>query len=263
MKILFIGDISGPDGLRAVQKELKNIKIKYNIDFTIANAENASEGRGLKFKDYIFLNENGIDFFTMGNHTWFHSDYSQVLENHNIIRPGNLKDNQVVYNIGTYTRKIKIKNKILKITNLIGNTLEFRYKQTNAFLMMDKILEEDQDYDIHIVDFHSETTSEKNAFFNAYKGKVDAILGTHTHVQTADERIRNNTAFITDVGMTGNSEGVIGAEEKTIIEMFRGEKQFFKLKTKKGNYQFCAIILTFHENKVIDIERIFIFENNV
>lgn len=97
--------------------------------------------------------------------------------------------------------------------------------------------------DLHIVDFHAETTSEKKAFLLHFAGKVSAILGTHTHVQTADEQIYNNTFFITDVGMTGPKNGIIGAKAEPIIKMFCGKSKHFKMEPARGKYQFNAVVM--------------------
>ena len=132
--------------------------------------------------------------------------------------------------------------------------------QTNPFIKLEEVLNIDNS-NIHIVDFHAETTSEKNAFLQYFAGKVSAIFGTHTHIQSGDERIYKNTAYITDVGMTGPSEGVIGANPETIIKMFKGESERFKLSPDTSNYQFNAIQVEFNDqNKPISIERIFIRE---
>lgn len=263
IKILFIGDISGEMGKLAISQELDRLKSKYEIDFVIANAENTTKGRGLDYRDYKFLLDNGIQFFTMGNHTWHKKDIYQILQSEdNIIRPYNLKSELEESKIGVGTKIVKIKNKTFRITNLLGNTVIVKEWQTNCFQAMDEILNNCEKTDFHIVDFHAETTSEKNAFFLEYSNKVDAILGTHTHVQTNDYRIKNNTAYITDVGMTGACDGVIGAKPESIIAMFRGDQDYFRLEEQIGLYQFCAVVLSFDEetNSVIDIQPIYIFQ---
>ena len=259
MKILFIGEISGEDGIRAVRVNVKTIIKKEKIDYVIANAENTTKGRGLNFTDYNKLKDYGINFFTMGNHTWKEKDCKIVLSHEDIVRPANLNKKFEFFDVGVGSKEIDFKGKKIRITNLLGKSLNFKEMQTNPFLKMDEILKEDKS-DIHIVDFHSETTSEKNAFFLNYKGKVDAILCTHTHVQTADEKIRDKTAYITDVGMTGSESGIIGAKPETIIKMFREEIQFFKLLPNLDKYQFSAVILEFKNNEVVNINRILRYE---
>lgn len=263
IRILFIGDISGSMGKLAIEHELDAIKKEYKIDYVIANAENTTKGRGIDWKDFRFLNSLGIDFFTMGNHTWHKREVYDILrEEKNIIRPYNLKDTLDEAHCGVGTKVVKIKNKTFRITNLLGKTVAIKEWQTNPFIALHEIIKNYEKTDFHIVDFHAETTSEKNAFFLEFKGKVSAILGTHTHVQTNDYRVKDNTAYITDVGMTGACDGVIGAKPDTIIAMFKEEQDFFRLEENVGLYQFCAVVLTFDEteNEVSDIYPIFIFQ---
>lgn len=265
MKILFIGDVSGDDGKRAIANIVRNLRKEEKIDLVIANAENTSMGRGLTKIDYQFLKNQGVDFFTMGNHTWFHkAEIYDILKNTDIIRPLNLNPNEEIAHYGQGSRVITVNHKTLRITNLIGTSVHFKEKQINPFLSFDELLTNSPKTDLHIVDFHCETTSESNAFFLNFKSKVSAILGTHTHVPTNDYRIRDKTAYITDVGMTGNQDGVIGANPEQIIQMFRNEREFFKLTTKNGNYQFNAVILEFNDktNEPIDIKPIIIYERN-
>lgn len=259
IKILFIGDISGVMGKLAIQRELPKVKKEHSIDYVIANAENTTKGRGLDWTDYNFLVKQGINFITMGNHTWHKADIYDILKlKENIIRPANIKSIFQESLVGYGSKVVKIKGKSFRITNLLGSSVVIKDMQTNPFLEIEKIIAEDKS-DFHIVDFHCETTSEKNAFLLRYRSDVSAILGTHTHVQTNDDRIINNTAYITDVGMTGAMNGIIGAKPESIIRMFRGESDRFKLEESDTPYQFCAVVLSFDEksNKVVNIEKIF------
>ncbi len=265
MKILFIGDIFGTLGIKAIEKELPLIKKQYNIDMTIANAENVSNCRGLNVPDYHKLVKLGIDFFTFGNHTWKQKDYDKMLSFNNVVRPLNIDSNCNIGKFGVGTLVVNFQNKKIRITNILGKSVYFQQNEwiNNPFVCLENVLVEEskQKSDIHIVDYHAETTSEKNAIIRHFNGKVDAIIGTHTHVQTNDAKIVNNTAFITDVGMTGPTDGIIGADGKEIIEMFFEKKTFFKLQEAKGKYQFCAVVLDFDQNNNIKaIDKIFIFE---
>lgn len=261
MKILFIGDIFGEKGKLAVAKELPDIIKSNNIDLTIANAENTTNGRSLSLKDYEFLCNCGIQYFTFGNHTWYLDEIKEVLKNNNTVRPLNLKPLSDESKYGKGSIQFRFKSKTIRITNLLGSTVICRDIQTNPFKKLEELLNVDSS-DIHIVDLHTETTSEKNAFLRVFNGKVSAILGTHTHVQTSDNKIFNNTAYITDVGMTGPSEGIIGAAPESIIKMFKGESERFRLSPDSSEYQFNAVIISFDDsnNKPINIERIFIYE---
>ncbi|BAC44681.1 TIGR00282 family metallophosphoesterase [Malacoplasma penetrans] len=264
IKILFIGDISGEMGKIAVESELPKLKKELNIDYVIANAENTTKGRGLNWTDYRKLSSCGIDFFTMGNHTWHKRDIYDILKTkNNIIRPANLKSVFEESKVGFGTKVVTIKNKTFRITNLLGISVSIRDMQTNPFIELQNIIDNSKRTDFHIVDFHCETTSEKNAFFINFQGAVSAILGTHTHVQTNDAKIINNTAYITDVGMTGASNGVIGAKPDSIIYMFKGYSDRFKLEEQIGPYQFCGVILSFneHTNKVVQIKKVYLIQD--
>lgn len=262
MKILFIGDIFGDAGIRAIKQNLKSIKLKHGIDLVISNAENTTACRGLSIHDYQQLLECGIDLITMGNHTWYRHDVRQLLNKPNIIRPLNIESPDEFIDLGIGTIKINIKNKSLRVTNLIGKSVPCRWiKCSNPFIELEKLIN-DNAQDIHIVDFHAESTSEKNAMLRCFNGKVTAIVGTHTHVPTNDAKILNHTAYITDVGMTGPCDGVIGANDKSIIDMFMEKNQTFKLTESGGRFQFCSVILTIDEttNHATKIEPLIIYE---
>lgn len=245
MNILFFGDISGPAGIRAIKSQIQELKKKYKIDYTIANAENTTSGRGLSNSDYNLLKKLGIDFFTMGNHTWKQSDFPIVLKYPNIVRPANIYDGQWD-KIGMGERIIECKKKKIKIINLLGESIIIHKKPEgfvqSPFAYLQHNLKDD--CDICIVDFHAEMTAEKNALLNAFAGKVTALVGTHTHVQTADNKIFNNTAYITDIGMCGNSRGIIGANPETIVEMYMGKRENFILDVKDDKYQVNAVVIS-------------------
>ena len=255
MNILFIGDIFGKAGIRAVKENVDKIRINEKIDFVIANAENTTQCRGLNFDDYNELCSYGIDFITMGNHTW-HKDevYDIFNKKTNIIRPYNVKSKNEIIN-GEGTRIVIVNNKKIRITNLLGQSIDWfnKYEIFNPFNLLDEIIEKDKcekNIDIHIVDFHGETTSEKNAMLHYFKNRVTAIFGTHTHIQTNDPKIVSNTAYITDAGMTGPKDGIIGASKESIIKKFIGESERFRLTEEEGDYQFNAVILSIDENNI-------------
>lgn len=264
MKILFIGDIFSNTGIRAIKNELSNIKKKYNIDYVIANAENVTNCSGLSIDDYYLLCKIGIDFFTMGNHTWKQPNINKILENKNIIRPANILLDHEFNKYGCGSRIVYINGCSIRITNLLGLSVNFKNIQTNPFLYLKNLLTYDETTDFHIVDFHAEMTSEKNALFYAFNGKVSAIIGTHTHVQTADEKIKNNTAYITDVGSTGSTDGIIGANGEEIIKKYINQTKHYSIIDQGGKYQFCAVILDLdtYNKKVVDIQRIYIYESD-
>jgi 2',3'-cyclic-nucleotide 2'-phosphodiesterase len=261
MKILIIGDVFGRNGREILFKQLNRIKKENNIDFTIVNGENVTHGKSISYKHYLELINLNIDVITMGNHIFNHDDVLKHLNKMNrLLVP--LNYNPYFQNKGTIM--LKVKNKVtnkfisIRVTNLMGRV--FIPKTENPYFLMDEVLKNDQS-DIHIVDFHGEATAEKIAFAFAFDGKISALVGTHTHVQTADQRIlRNGTAFITDIGMTGAYESIIGADINTIIER---EKFSLPKKIKPSlekSSQFCAVVITFDDltNKVKNIERIFL-----
>ena len=262
MKILFIGDIFGKTGRRAIKEVLPTLKKQKNIDYVIGNAENTTHCRGLNINHYYELMSYGIDFFTMGNHTWRHNEIFTILDNEkNIIRPANIDINHKFGQIGVGSQIVYIKNIPVRITNLIGESIKMNNLQTNPFIFLNNLVANNEDI-IHIVDFHAETTSEKNALFYDFNGKVTAIFGTHTHIQTSDNKIKNNTAYITDVGSTGPENGVIGAKGANVVNKFKNLTEKFILEEEIGNYKFSAVILEINEltKKPVNLERILIYE---
>lgn len=264
MKILFIGDVFAQTGQRAVKELLSKIKSDYHIDYTIANAENATGCRGLSKKDYQSLSDSGVDFFTMGNHTWNNQDIFELLSTKkNIIRPLNIAKEHCYCRSGVGSKILYVGDVKVRITSLIGESIKLRNVQiTNPFIELQSLIANSDEVDFHIVDFHAETTSEKNALFYEFNGKVEAIVGTHTHIQTADNRIKNNTAFITDVGSTGPINGVIGAKGEFVVKKFLDNSNKFILEEEGGEYQFCGVVIEYNklEKKVKSIERILIYE---
>ncbi|WP_027124060.1 TIGR00282 family metallophosphoesterase [Mycoplasmoides pirum] len=268
MKILFFGDIFGKPGRDAIKKNIFQIKEEHKIDFTIANAENCTHGKGLSLDHYNYLVKLGIDFFTMGNHTWAKNDIREVLKQKNIVRPANLNNKFDYYNDGVGTKTIIIKNKKIRITNILGVSVAgMNDIVTNSFYCLDNIIKnEENNHQIHIVDLHAETTSEKNAFGVYFDGKVSAILGTHTHVPTNDLRISpKGTIYITDVGMCGPGFGsVIGAKAEMPINKFLNPKNKFKLEVSNFGWQLNAVVMEFDDltNKPISCKQIRIINDD-
>lgn len=267
MNILFIGDIFGKTGRDFLALHLPQIKNKYQVDLVIANAENCTHGKGLNWEHFNFLKKIGIDFFTMGNHTWSKSEVLDILENeYNIIRPLNLDDSFQHHDVGSGTQVLHVKNTTIRITNLLGSSVALPFKTTNPFHALAKLLTNETKTDIHIVDFHAETTSEKNAFGVYFDGQVSAILGTHTHVPTNDLQITpKQMVFCSDVGMCGPGFGsVIGAKAENAIACFLGESEYFKLEVSQFNAQLNAVFMQFDNQtfKPIKVEQIRITSND-
>jgi len=252
MKILAIGDIFGSTGRKIIKDHLTDIKEKYQIDLVIANVENATHGKGISFKHYQELKKSGIDVMTSGNHI-FHLEETRkyIGEVPDLLRPLNSNP----YHQGQGSLVVERENKKIRITNLIGRT--FMPLAEHPFFALENLLKKN-DSDIHLIDFHAEATAEKIALAYYFDGQVTALWGTHTHVQTADERILpQGTAFLTDVGMTGPTEGIIGAQPEGIIQ--RSKHNFSSpMRPHRDKGQFNGLILELDKknNKVILLQRI-------
>ncbi len=216
MNILFIGDVSGGIGREMLSKHCGRLKEEYHIDFCIANGENASHGKGLSLSCAESLYRSGVDYITMGNHTWNNSSIMTFLSDYRIVRPANFSRNLP----GRGFAIAECAKGKVGILNLQGRT--FMDPSDNPFsCAVDCILEMREETPVIILDFHGEATSEKYAMAYYLDGMVSAVLGTHTHVQTADERIfPGGTAYLSDVGMTGPADGVIGMNPKLVLKKF-------------------------------------------
>jgi metallophosphoesterase (TIGR00282 family) len=255
MKILVIGDIFGKIGRKVVEDHLLELKKEKGIDLVIANIENSTHGKGISFEHYQKLKSYGVDLMTSGNHI-FHLDKTRdfINETSDLLRPLNWNP----YHPGIGTSLTIIKGKKIRLTNLIGNVFMPVFSD-NPFHSLERILIK-KDWDIHLVDFHAEASAEKIAFALHFDGQISALWGTHTHVQTADERILSKgTGFITDVGLTGPREGVIGAELEGVIKKYKYGLPAKIIPKEKDGGQMNAIILEFDEinNQLLKIERIF------
>ncbi len=218
MRILFIGDIVGKIGRVAVRALLPNLVTLYKLDVVIANGENAAAGFGVTDKTAAELFNCGIDVITTGNHVWDKKDsLPYIAKEHRLLRPLNYPPGTIGMGSIVLTKHERTRVAVLNVSGRVFmNTLDCPFRTTDSEL--ERIRAETN---IVIVDFHAEATSEKIAYGYYLDGRVSAVIGTHTHVQTADERILpGGTAYITDVGMTGPQESVIGIERHQIIERF-------------------------------------------
>lgn len=218
MKVVFIGDIVGSVGRDAVKRLLPWIKDKYQPHIIIANGENAAAGRGINAAITRELFEWGVHGITMGNHTWDNREIFEFIDDEpRMIRPANLPEGTTP---GKGYTVIKVGSKELAIVNLMGRT--FLPPSDCPFRKADEILSELRaKHKCILVDFHAEATSEKIAMGWHLDGKASLVVGTHTHVQTNDERILpEGTAYVTDAGMTGPRDGVLGMERTTVIRKF-------------------------------------------
>lgn len=217
LKILFIGDVVGRPGRRVLKENLSEIRKNEEIDFVIANGENLAAGKGMTLSKYKEMIEAGIDYFTSGNHIWNNEDIIPSLdqESTKILRPANYSETRP----GRGFAEVKVKSQKLLIINLQGRVF-MKDEVDDPFIIGKNIIDEHKDT-IKIIDFHAEATSEKVALGFYFDGMAAAVLGTHTHVQTSDERVLpNGTAYISDVGMTGPVDSVLGVKKEIIIEKF-------------------------------------------
>lgn len=217
MKILAVGDIVGERGLNKLKESLPILKQKEKIDFIIVNGENVAGGMGITKRDFQQILFSGADVVTLGNHTWSKKDIFNFIDDEKLIRPANYPKGVVGKGYNIYN----CKNKRIAVINLLGRT-NMGVLTENPFLEADNILENIKGKaDYIVVDFHAEATAEKIAMKYYLDKRVNIIFGTHTHVQTADEEItENGIAYITDIGMTGPINSVIGMDKKASIKRF-------------------------------------------
>ena len=217
MKILAVGDIVGERGLNKLKESLPILKQKEKIDFIIVNGENVAGGMGITKRDFQQILFSGADVVTLGNHTWSKKDIFNFIDDEKLIRPANYPKGVVGKGYNIYN----CKNKRIAVISLLGRT-NMGILTENPFLEADNILENIKGKaDYIVVDFHAEATAEKIAMKYYLDKRVNIIFGTHTHVQTADEEItENGMAYITDIGMTGPINSVIGMDKKASIKRF-------------------------------------------
>ena len=256
MKILAVGDIVGKAGLQKLKEELPIIVKEHNIDFIIVNGENAADGMGLLEKQYRDILSLGVDVVTMGNHTWAKKEIFKFIEDERIVRPANYSKN----NPGEGYRIVKCKTngKQIAVINLIGR-VGMSVLSENPFIKAKEIVEKIKDeVDLIVVDMHAEATAEKIALYHYLDGMATIIFGTHTHVQTADEEISNRgTGFITDLGMTGPKNSVIGMDINTSIKRFETSlPEKYKMAEGTAKLNACIFEIDDSKNKVVNIVRI-------
>jgi len=243
MKIFFLGDIVGRSGRAAIYKNLRNIIKDKKIDFVVANAENAADqGVGITEEISNELFKSGVDVITTGNHIWAQKETAKHIEKEiRLLRPENLTPNSPGKGFGIYNTKNGFKVGVL---NLMGNVFmkkcEDAFEIANLFLKKYKFRE---DYDFLIVDFHGEITSEKMAMGHFFDGKATLLVGTHTHVPTNDCRVLiNGTAYLTDAGMCGDYDSVIGMNKINSLNRFL-KKESQKHYPAEGEATLCGLIV--------------------
>ena len=243
MRRLFLGDVVGISGCSKIMNSLLEQKKKNKIDFVIVNGENADQtGVGLTKEICEDFFKCGVNVITTGNHVWDQKDIMKFIEKENrLLRPKNLFEPAPGkgFEVFTTTENIKI-----GVLNLMGNV--FMKKCEDVFEIAKKFIDEyklKEDYDLLVVDFHGEITSEKNAIGYFFDGKATLVIGTHTHIPTNDARVlENGTAYQTDAGMCGDYNSVIGMDKKNSLNRFM-KKNSIKHFPAKGDATLCGVIV--------------------
>jgi metallophosphoesterase (TIGR00282 family) len=255
MKILFIGDVVGKPGRDALAALVPKLRKQQGLDLVIANGENSAHGAGLTASTVAALLDSGVDVITAGDHTWDQKEIYEVIEREpRLIRPLNFPPSapghgSTVVNVGDKTA--------VGVVNLIGrvfmpaNDCPFRAAQAEVAKLR-------RQTSVIIVDMHAEATSEKIAMGRFLDGQVSAVLGTHTHIATADEQILSKgTAYISDVGMSGPYDSVLGRDVEAVLKRFLTQMPQ-KMEVASGNVALCGVILDVDENsgRARSIERV-------
>lgn len=255
MNILAVGDIVGNIGVKELQNKLPNIKSKYNIDFTIVNGENSAEGMGITEKNFNDILKAGVDCITMGNHTWGKKEIFKFIDHPRLLRPINYPEGVCGKGYNVY----KCKDKKIAVINAMGRA-EINVQTENPFLEVKKVVDKIKDtVDMIFLDFHAEATAEKQAMGYFLDGKITAMFGTHSHVQTADEKIlENGTGYISDIGMTGPKLSILGMDRDAALKRFlTALPEKYKVATGEAMFNGCVFRVDNETNKVIEIIRIY------
>ena len=245
MKILILGDVMGVSGREVINSNLNEIIVENKIDFTVINGENAADdGRGITKQIAEEFFSNGVDVITSGNHIWDKQETTDYINKENrLLRPANLPEGSP----GNGYKIFSTKDNRFKVgvINLMGNV--FMRKTEDVFEVAKKIKSKiilKKDVDFMIVDFHGEITSEKMAIGHFFDGSATGVVGTHTHVPTADTRIlENGTAYQTDIGMCGDYNSVIGMDKDNSLKKFLKDKQAIKHFPAEGEGTISGIII--------------------
>lgn len=271
MQILMIGDVVGRVGRKTVAEILPAFKKENDIDWVIANGENLAGGIGLDRKTVEEMFKSGVDIITSGNHVFRKEEAEEILKKKNspVLRPANYPPSNPGRGWGLFENAL---GQRIIVINIIGRVF-FREDFDCPFRVVDNILENEikneginiESIDAIVVDFHAEATSEKIAMGNFLDGRVTAVAGTHTHVATADETILpEGTAYISDLGMTGAVEGVLGVNKNAVIKQFLTQLPLKFVWKTSGPGKFCGAIIKTKKgsNKAISIRRIsHLFDN--
>lgn len=243
MRVLCIGDVVGKIGCEFLREKLPPLKKVKGIDLVICNGENSADGNGITPVSADYLFDSGVDVITLGNHSFRRREvYDYLDRTPYIIRPANFPDSTTP---GAGSCVVDMGRVRVKVINLMG-TMFMGDTLTSPFDVIDKLIADD-DCRVKIIDFHAETTSEKLALGYYLDGKISALFGTHTHVQTSDDRVlEHGTGYITDVGMTGPVNSVLGVQPEIVIEKFK-TRMPVRFDLKKGKCKLECVIFEIDE----------------
>ncbi len=257
MKIGFIGDVVGKPGRSMLEMHLKKLRQEFALDVIVANGENASHGFGLGAQHAKELFSYGVDVLTGGNHSWDKKEILSLFDVMPILRPHNYPPSVP----GSGVRILHVNDERLAVVNIMGHYTMPMVE--NPFLCAQKVVEQLQEEGLKtiLVDFHAEATSEKRAMHHLLKGKVSAILGTHTHVGTDDLLIEEGTCYVSDVGLSGCRDGVIGMDKEAPLKRFLTGLPATLEIPKKCKKILQMIIMDINEGKCIEAQKIRVFDD--
>jgi metallophosphoesterase (TIGR00282 family) len=255
VKILFIGDIIGRPGRQAVSRELHRLVDHHRLDMVVANGENAAGGFGITEETAGDLFKCGIDLLTSGNHVWDKKESISFIDREErLLRPANYPEGTPGRGSALFTTAGGVKIAVLNLEGRVFmNSLECPFRTADREIALLR-----EETPVILVDFHAEATSEKESLGWYLDGRVSAVIGTHTHVQTADERVLpGGTAYITDAGMTGGIDSVIGIRKEEAISRFLSLLPS-KFEVAKNNLRLNAVVITVDEasGRALNIERV-------
>lgn len=252
MKILFLGDVVARSGRQAVTKQLHELQEKYHADFTIINGENSAHGKGITKGIYDSLIEAGADVVTLGNHAFTKKEIIPRLNDCPfLLRPANMDP----MHGGRAWVVRECCGRRIAVVNLLGSVF-MNVTQGDPFLAASRILSR-IDAEIIVIDFHAEATSEKMIFFECFKHRATAVIGTHTHVQTADEKVEDGCAFISDAGMCGPYDSILGRDKDEVLShTLKGSSTQYKPAFGPCIIEGCVISVDDRTNRAVSIERL-------
>ena len=263
IRILFLGDIVGAPGRAIFQKHIKALKQEHNIDAVIVNGENSANGRGITSRIVKFFRHNEVDVVTSGNHIWRYREINEYLETHDdLLRPENYPSECP----GTGLTTFNCKGVTIGVVNLQGRVF-MRDHLADPFKTADTVLSYlKHKTNVIFVDFHAEASSEKIGLGFYLDGRVSALIGTHTHVQTTDERILpQGTAFMTDAGMAGAMHSMLGMKKEPIIRNFLTQMPVKFTVEEKGPMILCGVWIEIDvdSGRALDIQRIKVIDDEI